>query len=196
MNVKGFKKIEGIKILQKYNLPQPKTIFIFDFKKQEKEIDDFLKNKRIVTIRSDKRGKTDFCPLNIGSPQNKVKQQIKKLIPKGYVVILQEYIPVRSRVSGNILILKNHILVELMGTGSLSLLNRDGKVEEQVKLEKGNFKEVEHFGKRLISKKELVKILKLVKRVPTYKLLEFTLRSKGLYFWQMRDDKTAKELGV
>jgi len=196
MNAEEFKKIKGIKILQKYNLPQPKTIFIFDFKKQEKEIDDFLKNKRIVTIRSDKRGQTDFCPLSVGCPKNKAKQQIKKLIPKGYVAILQEYIPIRSRVSGNILILKNYILVELMGTGPLSLLNREGKVEEQVKLKRGNLKEVEHFGKRLISKKELVKILKLVKRVPAYKLLEFTLRSKGLYFWQMRDDKTAKELDI
>ncbi len=194
MKLDGFKKIESIKKLQKYKLPITQTIFIFDFKKQEKEIDDFLKNKRIVTIRSDKIGSTDFCPLSIGCPRNKAKTLIKKINSKGYAVILQQYVPVRSKASGNILILKKHILVELMGTGALSLMNREGEIEEQIKFRKKDLTEVSHFGKRLIRKRELINILKMVKKMPVYNLIEFTLRNNGLYFWQIREDKTAGQL--
>ena len=194
MKFDGFKKIESIKKLQNYNLPIPETIFIFNFKKQEKEIEKFLKNKKIVTIRSDKKGSTDFCPLIIGCQKNKAKSLIKKINSKGYVVILQQYVPVRSRVSGNILILKKHILAELMGTGALSLMNREGKIEEQIKFKKKDLTEVSHFGKQLIKKRDLTNILKMVKKIPVYHLVEFTLRRDGLYFWQIKEDKTAKQL--
>jgi len=194
MKFDGFKKIESIKKLQNYNLPIPETIFIFNFKKQEKEIEKFLKNKKIVTIRSDKKGSTDFCPLIIGCQKNKAKSLIKKINSKGYVVILQQYVPVRSRVSGNILILKKHILAELMGTGALSLMNREGKIEEQIKFKKKDLTEVSHFGKQLIKKRDLTNILKMVKKIPVYHLIEFTLRRDELYFWQIKEDKTAKQL--
>ena len=194
MKFDGFKKIESIKKLQNYNLPIPETIFIFNFKKQEKEIEKFLKNKKIVTIRSDKKGSTDFCPLIIGCQKNKAKSLIKKINSKGYAVILQQYVPVRSRVSGNILILKKHILAELMGTGALSLMNREGKIEEQIKFKKKDLTEVSHFGKQLIKKRDLTNILKMVKKIPVYHLIEFTLRRDELYFWQIKEDKTAKQL--
>jgi len=192
---KGLKKIEGIKALQKYGLPMPETIFVSDFKKQETEIDRFLKNKRIITVRSDTVGKTDFAPLSLRCERCKAKLFVKNLVKKGFVAILQRYVPIRrDRVSGNILILKNYILMELMGTGPLTWLNRGGLVQEQAKFKKNSFLEVEHFGKRLIQKSGLVKILKMVKDIPTYKLLEFTLRPEGIYFWQIRDDRTAKAL--
>ena len=194
MKFDGFKKIESIKKLQKYKLPIAQTIFIFDFKKHEKEIEKFLKNKKLVTIRSDKKGSTDFCPLIIGCPKNKAKSLIKKISSKGYAVILQKYVPVRSKASGNILILKKHILVELIRTGALSLMNREGKIEEQIKFKKRDLTEVSHFGKRLIRKQDLINILKMVKKLPVYKLIEFTLRRDGLYFWQIKEDKTAKQL--
>ena len=194
MKFDGFKKIESIKKLQRYNLPIPETIFIFNFKKQEKEIEKFLKNKKIVTIRSDKKGSTDFCPLIIGCQKNKAKSLIKEISSKGYAVILQQYVPVRSRVSGNILILKKHILAELMGTGALSLMNREGKIEEQIKFKKKDLTEVSHFGKQLIKKRDLTNILKMVKKIPVYHLIEFTLRRDELYFWQIKEDKTAKQL--
>ncbi len=190
-----FKKVESIKNLERYNLPIPKTIFIFDFKKQEKEIDDFLKNNRIVTVRSDRIEQTDFCPHNLRCPRDKTKQFIKKLINKNFAVILQKYIPImRNRVSGTILILKRHILVELMGTGPLTRLMRDGLLQERTKILKRNLKEVEHFGKRMIKREKLADILKLVKNVPPYKILEFSLRPEGIYFWQIIDDKTARRL--
>ena len=103
-----FLKIESIKELKKYGLPVPQTIFIFNFKKQEKEIDDFLKNKRYVTVRSDKKGATDFCPHWLGCPGKKAKNFIRKITLQGYAVILHELIPIyRERSSGNILVLKN-----------------------------------------------------------------------------------------
>jgi hypothetical protein len=194
MNFNGFKKIESIKKLQKYKMPTAQTVFIFDFKKQEKEIDNFLKNRRLVTIRSDKKGRTYFCPLSIGCPRNKAKSLIKKISSKGYAVLLQEYVPVRSKVSGNILILKKNILVELIRTGALSLMDREGKFEEQIKFKKKDLTEVSHFGKRLIKKQELINIVKMVKKMPVYNLIEFTLRNNGLYFWQIKKDKTARKL--
>lgn len=191
----GFKKIESIKNLMRYKLPIPRTIFIFNFKKQEKDIEDFLKKNKIVTIRSDKIGQTNFCPHNLRCLRDEAKQLIRKLINKNFAVLLQEYIPImRDRVSGNILILKKHIFIELMGTGPLTRLTRDGVLQERAKFLKINSKELEHFGKRMIEKKELVNVVKLVKNIPAYTILEFTLRPEGIYFWQITHDKTAKTL--
>lgn len=190
-----FKKIKGIKEVKRYGLSSPKTIFIFDFKKQEREIDNFLKNREYVSVRSDSKSGPDFCPHNLKCPKDKAKALIKELNLKNYAVILQEHIPWRGdKASGNILILKKHILVELMGEGPLAWLNRDGKIEEWIKFKKDDLREIEHLGKRLMEKKELVNILKMVKDLPPYKIIEFTLRPEGLYFWQIRDDKTAKKL--
>lgn len=191
----GFKKIESIKKLQEYNLPIPETIFVFDFKKQEEEIDRFLVNKKIVTIRSDKEGKTDFCPHNLRCLRNEARGTIKSLTSKGFGVIVQKYVPIRrDRASGNILILKNKVIFELMGTGPLTWLTREGKIEERAEFRKSDYKETGHSGKRLIGKKDLIEILKRVKSLPPYKILEFTLRPEGLYFWQIRDDETSEAL--
>lgn len=190
-----FLKIESIKELKKYGLPVPQTIFIFNFKKQEKEIDDFLKNKRYVSVRSDKKGATDFCPHWLGCPVKKAKNFIRKIISKGYAVIIHELIPIYvERASGNILILKKYFIIEMMSIGPLTWMNREGKVEEWIKVRKSDFKEISHSGKRILRNKKLRNILKLTKRIPPYKLIEFTLRPEGLYFWQIKNDKTAKKL--
>lgn len=194
-----FKKIKEIMIIKKYGLPMPKTIFIFDFDKQEKEIDEFIKNRDYVAIRTDRRGSPDFCPHNLRCPKSRAKRLIKELNLKGYAVILheQKHIPFGKRenqVSGNILILKKHFLVELMEGEPLINLIRDGKVDEFIKIEKKSLRELANFGKRLIKKKDLDKILRMIKKVPNYKIIEFTARPEGLYFWQIIDDKTAKTL--
>ena len=191
-----YKKIESIKELREYRLPVALSIFIFDFKKQEREIDSFLKNKKFITIRTDRKGYSDFLPCHIRYPKNKAKRKIKELIAKKYAIILQNYIPLRKdrEVSGNILILKNDIMVELMGKGPLTWLNREGKIDERIKLKKNNLKELYHSGKRLIKKRELAGILKSVKVIEPYKILEFSLVSGVPYFWQIREDKTAKKL--
>ncbi len=198
MKPDGFKKIESIKKLQRYNLPIPETIFIFNFGKQEKEIEKFLKDKEFITIRSDKKGGADFCPCSLRCPRNKAKSFIKEVIRKGYAAILQRYIPIRKNriLSGNILILKNHILMELMGVGPLTWLNRKGKLEERVRLRKDNLYKLERWGKKLVEKKKLINIVKLVKNIPPYKILEFTLISEGPFFWQIKEDRTAKQLEV
>ena len=191
----GFKKIEGIKNLKKYNLSTPKTIFIFDFEKQEKEIDNFIKDRDYVMIRSDKDNDIDFCPHDLRCPKSKAKEFIKELISKNYAAILQECIPwTENQVSGNILTFKKDMLIELMEGGPLILLNRDGRLDEYVKLRRDNSKEIEHLGKRLIKKKELENILNLIKKVPPYKIIEFAIGPTWFYFWQIRDDKTTKRL--
>jgi len=195
MKPKRFLKIESIKKLQKYGLPIPKTIFVFDFKKQEKEIDEFLKNRKYITVRSDKREDTDFCPHWLGCPVKKAKNFIRKITLQGYAVILHEMVPIyRERASGNILVLKKYFFIELMGVGPLTWITREGKISEWIKVRKSDLKEVSHTGKRFLKKKELKNILKLAKRVPPYRVLEFSLRPEGLYFWQMIEDKTSKNL--
>ena len=190
-----FFKIEGIKEAAKYKLPIPKTIFIFDYKKQDREIDDFLKDRDYLEIRSDSKNGTDFCPHNLECPSKKAKEFIKDLNLHGFAAILQDYVPWEGDIaSGNILILEKHILLELMGEGPLIWLNRDGTIEERIKFDKSSLKEVDHSGKRLIPKKDLLHLLKIVKDIPVYKIIEFTLRPEGLYFWQIRDDKTAREI--
>jgi len=194
-----FKKIKGIKEVQRYGLPLPETIFIFDFEKQEKELNNFLKDREYVAIRSDKENGLDFCPHNLRCPRDKAKKLIKDLILKGFAIILHEqnHIPLgkdQNKVSGNILILKKYMLIELMRGEPLILLNRDGKVDEHIKVDKNNLKEVKHFGERIIKEETLNKILKMVKPIPPYKIVVFTIAPDWLFFWQIRDDKTAKKL--
>ncbi|OGZ24056.1 MAG: hypothetical protein A3A08_01450 [Candidatus Nealsonbacteria bacterium RIFCSPLOWO2_01_FULL_41_9] len=196
MKFRGFKKIESIKKLRRYHLPVPETIFIFNFKKQEKEIDDFLKGKKIISVRSDSASKSTFCPNIPRCPRGKAKLFAEKINKQGYAVILHEYLSVnKGRIAaGHILILKNYILMELIGSGAGSRLDRDGKIEEQIKFRKGNLKEVEHFGKRLTESRVLRNIAKLVKNIPPFKVLDFVLMKKGLYFYQIQEDKTARQL--
>lgn len=191
-----YAKIESIKELEKYGLPYPATVFVFDLGKQEKEVDDFLKDKEFVTIRSDKPGSTDFCPHWLRCPRAKAKGFVRKIIGQGYAAILQYYLPIKKNrlLSGNILVLKNHILMELMGVGPLTWLNRKGEMVERIEFGKAGLKEVEHYGQRLVPAKELAKIAALVKNIPPYNILEFTLRKEGVFFWQIRNDPTAKEL--
>ncbi|OGY23458.1 MAG: hypothetical protein A2172_04520 [Candidatus Woykebacteria bacterium RBG_13_40_15] len=190
-----FKKVKGIKDLGKYNLPTPETIFIFDFEKQEKEIDDFIKNRRYLMIRSDKENDIDFCPHNLVCPKAEAKDFIKGLVSKKYVVILQECIPWQEdKISGNILTLKNEMLIELMKGGPLTLLNREGNVDESIKIKRKNLGKREYSGRRIIKKKDLDTILRMVKGMQPYKIVEFSIGPNWLYFWQIRDDKTAKEL--
>lgn len=191
-----FLKIESIKKLKKYGLPTPETIFVFDYKKQEKEVDDFLNGKKIVSVRSDKVGKTSFCPNIPRCPKAKAKELVADINKKGFAVILHEYLPVKKGriVAGHILVLKNHLMIELIGWGAVSRLDRDGGLEEQIKLRKDNLKETEHFGKRLIKGKVLSNVAKLVRSIPIFTVLDFTLMKNGLYFYQIQKDKTARKL--
>ena len=191
-----FSKIESLKEIKKYSLPYPETVFIFDFEKDEKEIDKFLAGKKIVSIRSDKKGEPRFCPNIPRCPKVKVKPLVKKINQQGYAVILHEYLPVKKGriAAGHILILKNHILMELIGSGPVSRLDRQGAVEEIIKFRKNDLREVEHFGRKLTEKGALRKIAKLVKDIPAFKILDFALMKSGVYFYQIQDDKTAQKL--
>ncbi len=191
-----FAKIESIKELREYGLPVPETVFIFNFAKQEKEIDKFLRGKKFVSVRSDKAGSTDYCPHMLRCPHSKAKGFIKTVIEGGCAAVLQKYTPLKKGeiVSGNILALENRILVELMDVGPLVWLTRKGEVAEQVIFDKKSLKETGHFGKRLISSSKLAKIARYALPLAPYRVLEFTLRTDGLCFWQIKDDPTAKRL--
>jgi len=194
-NLSVFKKIKGIKDLEIYGLPTPETIFIFDFKKQEKEIDTFIRNRDRLMIRSDRENDLDFCPHNLTCPQKEAKNFIGGLISKNFAVILQECIPWQEdKISGNILTLRKDLIIELMKGGPLILLNRDGQVDAYIKVRREKPKKMKYSGGKIIEKQDLENILKMVERLPPYKIVEFSIGPDWLYFWQIRDDKTAKEL--
>jgi hypothetical protein len=190
-----FNKIEGQKEVKKYGLPMSDTHFIFSYKKQEKEINDFLSNKKFVSIRTDSKINPDFCPHDLKCPVSKAKEFIKDLNSKKYAVILSEFIPwIGDKVSGNILVLKNFYVIELMGEGPLVWLTREGRVDEWAVFQKNDLSEVRHSGKRIVPKKEIQKILDLIKNIPLYKIIEFTLRPEAVYFWQIRNDKSSSQV--
>jgi len=195
-----YKKIESIKKLQKYGLPILETIFIFDFRKQEKELDKFLQNKEYVAIRTDTTKKIDSLPCNLRCHKKRSKKIIKDLNTKGFAVILheQDHIPFgvvsKKHISGNIAILQKCFIVELMRGEPLYRLNREGRIDEHLKIKRNSLEEIGHWGRRIISKRSLDKILKMIRAVPAYKIVEFTSRPEGFYFWQIRNDKTIKKL--
>jgi hypothetical protein len=196
MKFENLPKVKSLKRLIRYKLPIPETLFIFDFKKQEKEIDKFLSGKREVSIRSDRAENSQFCPSVSRCPINKAKLFCRKINKQGYTVILHEYLPMKKNrlACGHILTLKDQILFELVDRGAVSRLDRQGEVAEIIRFRKKDFVEIEHFGQRIVSKSALKGIYPLIKDVPPFKVLDFTLLKRGVYFYQLQDDRTASRL--
>lgn len=197
MQINDFPKIKSIVEIQNLGLPTPKTVFVFDAEKQENEIEEFVRDRDFLMIRSDHKINSAMCPHNLKCPRNDVKNFIKELNSKGYAAILQEHVPwTDTKISGNILLLKNQIIVELMKGGPLTLLKRHGKMDEHIRLERHNScKELFHWGKRIASQEMLQKIVSMVERLPfSYKIVEFAFSPEWLYFWQIQSDETSKLL--
>ncbi len=188
-----FAKINSIVQLQRLGLPTPETVFIFDAEKQGSEMEGFLKNREYVMIRSDKSGCEGKCPHNLKCPKSDAKDFIKKLNSEGFAAILQEHVPFNAFASGNVLLLKSKMIVELTEGSPLTKLNRQGMMDEHIQLERFNGrKEILHHGKRLLSRNILKKVLDLVEYLPfENKIVEFAVAPDWLFFWQIRDDMTS-----
>ncbi len=191
-NENSFSKINSIIQIQKLGLPIPETVFIFDSERQGTEIDNFLKNREFVMIRSDKKDSEGKCPHHLKCPKHETKEFIKKLNSDGFAAILQEHVPFNAYASGNVMLLKNKMIVELTEGSPLTKLNRLGMMDEHIRLERFNGrKEISHHGKRLLSRNILKKVLDLVEYLPfENKIVEFAVAPDWLFFWQIRDDKT------
>ncbi len=209
MNFNFFEKVTSIINIQELGLPTPETIFISDSDVQIKDIEDFIENRNILTIRSDKIGQTEYCPHNLKCPKHEVINFVRELNSNEFVAIIQEYIPWEEPdfftiLSGNILLLKKYIVIEMMEGGPITLLNRYGKMDEHIQIKRyNNFEETFHFGNRLISKNNLHKVLKLTENLSfDNKIFEFSIGNKNidgiyydwLYFWHIKDDKTSKSV--
>jgi len=196
MKFDNLPKIESLQRLVRYGLPIPATLLVFDCGKQEKEIDAFLRGKKHVSIRADKMNDSQFCPSIPRCPSAKAKSFCRKISKQGFTVILHEYFPLRKgRIAcGHVLTLKEHILFELVDRGAVSRLDREGEVEEIIKFRKSDLAEAEHSGKRTASPAALKKIARLVRNIPCFKILDFTLMESGPYFYQIQDDETASRL--
>lgn len=192
----SFSKINSIIQLQRLGLPTPETVFIYDAETQDAEIDGFLKDREFVMIRSDKKDSAGKCPHNLKCPKHEAKDFIKKLNSEGFAAILQEHVPFNAYASGNILLLKNKMIVEMMEGSPLTKLNREGKLDEHIVMERFNGrKEIRHNGKRLLTRNIIKKVLDLVEYLPfENKIVEFAVAPDWLFFWQIRDDKTSAML--
>lgn len=192
----SFAKIDSIIQIRKLGLPTPETVFIFDAEKQEAEIDGFLKDREFVMIRSDKKDSAGKCPHNLKCPKHEAKGFIKKLNSEGFAAILQEHVPFNAFASGNVLLLKRKMIVEMTEGSPLTKLNREGKLDEHMVLERFNGrKEVHHSEKRILSRNILKKVLDLVEYLPfENKIVAFAVAPDWLFFWQIRDDRTSKML--
>lgn len=187
-----FSKINSIIQLQRLGLPTPETVFVFDAEKQEAEIENFLRNRELVMIRSDRKDSEGRCPHNLACPKHETKRFIKKLNSEGYAAILQEHVPFNAYASGNILLLKSKMIIELMEGSPLTKLNREGKLDEHIVLERFyRRREIHHHGKRILPRNILKKILDLVEYLPLEnKIVEFAVAPDWMFFWQIREDKT------
>lgn len=206
----GFAKIQSIMKIQELGLPHPETIFIFDFEKQEKEIEEFIKNKELLMIRTDRKENSDNCPHVLDCPKEDAKKAVKELNSKGYAVILSEYVPLKykeedgkiietgdknaAKFSGNILFLADRIIIDIMEGNPLTLLNRNGIVHEHIQSD-NSLEEIFHWGERIAERETLEKIIKMLNGLDLKnKIVEFGVGPNWLYFWQIRDDKSSKML--
>ncbi len=192
----SFLKIASIMEIRKLGLPSPETVFVFNSAKQEREIENFLRNRELVMIRSDRKDSAGKCPHNLACPKREAKEFIRRLNSEGYAVILQEHVPFNAYASGNILLLKDKMIIELMEGSPLTKLNRFGMMDEHMRLDRFNGrKEFFHNGKRILSRNILKKVLDMVEYLPLEnRIFEFAVAPDWLFFWQIRDDRTAGKL--
>ncbi|MBU3958114.1 MAG: hypothetical protein KKB25_03490 [Nanoarchaeota archaeon] len=188
----SFSKISSIMQIQRLGLPSPETVFVYDAETQEAEIEDFLKDREFVMIRSDKKDSAGKCPHNLKCPKREAKEFIKKLNAEGFAAILQEHVPFNAFASGNIMLLKNKMIIEMMEGSPLTKLNREGKLDEHIRMERfGGRREIRHHGKRLLPRNILKKVIDLVEYLPLEnRIVEFAVAPDWMFFWQIRDDKT------
>ncbi len=189
-----FAKIKSIMKIQELGLPFPETIFIFDAEKQDDEIEEFLKDRELVIIRTDSMGNPENCPNKLDCPSAEAKQAIKKFNSKGYAAILSEFVPFDAKFSGNILFLSDRIIIETMKGNPLTLMNRHGIVHEHIHMD-SSLKEIFHWGKRVADAETLEKIIRMFDNLNMKnKIVEFGVGPDWLYIWQIRDDKTSEKL--
>ncbi len=189
----GFNKINGIIKLKDWGLPSPSTVFINDLYAQSNELNNFLIGKKFVMIRSDKKGNSTHCPRLLKCNAYEVKDFIRRLNSQGYVAIVQDYVPLNNVYSGNILLLNNKLIIEVMRGGPVSKLNREGIVHEHLMADySGNI--LFHRGEFVIPNRVVNQLIKLTNSIPKHNILEFSSGPDWFYFWHAREDPTSKLL--
>ena len=186
------KKVESIVKLKSLGLPTPPTIIIKNFEEQLNEINNFLSTRTYVMIRSDKDDGMN-CPRILKCPSYNAKEHIRRLNENGYVVILQDYVPLNNRYSGNALVLENLVVIEAIEGGPVSKISREGIIHQHVQLSKSG-ELINFHGREVIPKDELIKIFSIVRNLPKYHIYEFSSGPNWFYFWQAREDKTSRVL--
>ncbi|MBN1923236.1 MAG: hypothetical protein JW791_00570 [Nanoarchaeota archaeon] len=190
----GYEKITSIMRIQELNLPTPKTVFVSDVESQNEELNNFLKGKDFVIIRSDKVGQASHCPSNIKCDSSNAESFISDLNKQGYAAIVQNHVPLNNRFSGNVLILSDCYIIEVMRGGPVSKLNREGVVHEHLRINK-NGSLLFHYGERVIPEEDIKRVISRVQGLNlNYHILEFSSGPDWFYYWHIRKDDTSRLL--
>lgn len=179
--------------LKELSLPTPPTIFVKDLDAQRSEVNNFLLNRDYVMVRSDSEDKSTHCPRNLKCTPYQAKEFIKELNNKNYVAIVQEYVPLNNHYSGNVLKLGDSFIIETVKGGPTSKLNRDGLMNEHLRLSKEG-EVLLRRGEEVITNRDLTRIINHVKELPEYHIYEFSSGPGWFYFWQVREDPTSRVL--
>lgn len=189
-----YSKLEAIERVMRHGLPLPRTIFVLDWQKQAKEVEEFLNGREWVSIRTDKPN-AHYCPNNLECPAELAAQQIKQFLEQGYAVILSEYVPFNALASGNCLVLSQRLIVECMRGSPLTLLNRYGKLDEHLQLDRRSGRVLFHWGEFVLSKEQVNKVFELFNRNDfLYCRVEFAFGPDWFYVWEIRKDESSRLL--
>ncbi|MFA5405836.1 MAG: hypothetical protein WC307_00555 [Candidatus Nanoarchaeia archaeon] len=194
MNFDEYDKIKGIIKLKEWGLPTPSTLFVNNHESQKEEVNNFLMNRELVMVRSERLGQSTNCPRKLKCSPYEAREFISKLNNDGYVAIVQDYVPLNNKYSGNILVFTTSIIIEAMHGGPVSKLNREGIMHEHIRLGADGRVLIKH-GQEVIPYKELLSVLDKLKGLPIKNhIIEFSAGPDWLYFWHVREDKTSNML--
>jgi uncharacterized protein YlzI (FlbEa/FlbD family) len=189
-----YNKVQGILKVKELGLPCPETLFVKNLNAQLNNVNNFLLGRDYVMIRSDHKNQRTHCPRVLKCKVGDALKVIKELNETGYVAILQEYVPLNNRYSGNILVLNNEFIIEAIMGGPLTKLNRDGLLHEHIRVS-GDGQVLFHHGEKVIPKEEIKTIIDKVKNLPVkHNILEFSSGPDWFYFWHVREDPSSKLL--
>jgi len=192
--IEGYDKVNSIIKLKELGLPTPPTVFVNDLETQRNEVNNFLLDKEYVMIRSDRAGKSNYCPRLLKCNAREAKDFINKLNNDGYIAILQEHVPLNNRYSGNILVLEGSFIIESMRGGPGSKLTREGVLHEHLRISKEGMILHQH-GESVIPKKDIEKLINNVKDLPVkHHIIAFSSGPDWFYFWDAQEDPSSKKL--
>ncbi|MDD3474385.1 MAG: hypothetical protein PHP08_00595 [Candidatus Dojkabacteria bacterium] len=196
------KKIDSIKEMYELGLPAPRCVFIMKEDDVDLKLTEFLTKypSEFYTIRTDTEDNSMSCKRLLSATRTELVYLSSEWKDMGFQIILQEFIDEKNEIkSGNIYLKNDKVIIE--GAKAPHHIFTNGRaLDIHLKCDRFNssYYDLEYNRfyniKDTFSISEIIRLLKLARRVPYYKaIIEFSFFKNGsCYFWEIKKENTLR----